>query len=198
MLVAYGIAPFPFAALDEVPRSGMRSLRIPTVLGVLLSVLLVGGFATASVPDSTGVIHSCIAKDGTVRVIDTATTAKCPKDTVPLNWNQTGPKGPAGPTGAQGPAGPAGASGYEIVNNSAVVDQSDLDTGVGVECPAGKQVFGGGGVAPSSGDDVTVWVLERSIPTGATGWRVEAHRFGPEKVGYISAIAVFAICANVS
>ena len=61
-----------------MPRSGMRSLRIPTVLGVLLSVLLVGGFAAASTANPSGVIHGCAkTSDGTLRVI--AKTTTCPK-----------------------------------------------------------------------------------------------------------------------
>jgi hypothetical protein len=57
--------------------------RIPTVIGAALSALLVGGFATASIPDAGGVIHGCVKGDGTLRVIDTATTSTCPKDYSP-------------------------------------------------------------------------------------------------------------------
>lgn len=78
-------------------------------------ILLLGGIALASIPDSSGVIHGCV-KNGTtgqreVRVIDTAFTTTCSSGWTEVTWNQTGPAGPTGATGPQGPAGPAGATG---------------------------------------------------------------------------------------
>ena len=140
----------------------MRSLRIPTMLGVLPSVLLVGGFAAASVPDPSGVIHGCSKNnDGTLRVIDTAKTATCPNGYSALDCNQTGPAGPAGqqgpaglpgadgqqgPVGATGPVGASGISGYEVVYGRNDVSPGRFDTEISwsAYCPAGKVVLGGG------------------------------------------------------
>lgn len=83
-----------------------------TVLSAAAALALVGGVAVASVPDASGVIHGCRkASDGSVRVIDTASTPTCPSGYVALNWSQAGPAGPAGAAGPAGPAGPAGAAG---------------------------------------------------------------------------------------
>jgi hypothetical protein len=103
--------------------------RTKLVAGTAL-VLISGSAAIvswASVPDANGVIHGCYkTSTGALRVLDTATTKKCPAGTVALTWNRTGrrgatgargptgapgPTGPAGPTGAAGPSGPAGPSG---------------------------------------------------------------------------------------
>jgi hypothetical protein len=207
----------------------MRSLRVPAAAGVLLCLLFVGGVATASAADPN-VIHGCVAKNGGVSV--TGTT--CPKGTVPLNWNQTGPKGPAGPTGAQGPAGPTGAqgpagptgaqgpagptgaqgpaggagfSGYQIVSATRSVASTEPVAGIGVTCPDGKRVLGGGGTVPNTPDAaVTSWAIDWSVPmttanstasSDGVGWFAEAHRFGPEQVGFVTDITAWAICANV-
>jgi hypothetical protein len=73
--------------------------------------------ASASIPDSSGVIHGCYKPTGngsafTLGVIDTALPGgRCPKGQTALSWNQTGPQGPAGATGPAGPVGPAGPGG---------------------------------------------------------------------------------------
>jgi hypothetical protein len=97
----------------------LRGKRVMRRLAVVGALALVGaGVAYATIPDSTGVIHGCYAKNGTLRVIDSS--AKCASGETALNWNQAGPKGatgaqgpvgPAGPAGAAGPAGPQGAAG---------------------------------------------------------------------------------------
>jgi hypothetical protein len=79
-----------------------------------------GGIAWGSVPDSSGVIHTCYSQaNGTWRPIDYP-TQKCKSGETLLDVNQkgvkgdagaVGPAGPAGPAGPMGPAGPAGAAG---------------------------------------------------------------------------------------
>jgi hypothetical protein len=74
---------------------------------VLVVAAIGGGVAYASIPGSGNVINGCRdIRTGALSVIDS--TAKCPKGTTGLNWNQTGPAGPAGPTGPAGPPGPTG------------------------------------------------------------------------------------------
>jgi hypothetical protein len=79
-----------------------------TVVGVLL---VAGGIAYATIPDSSGVIHACYKVDpkgnldgnATLRVIDPSATkpdsAACRKDEQALDWNQQGVQGPPGQTG---------------------------------------------------------------------------------------------------
>jgi hypothetical protein len=103
--------------------------RMVIIAGATVLVLAAGGgaayAASASIPDSAGVIHGCYKPTSngsvsTLGVIDTALPGgTCPKGQTALSWNQTGPQGPAGPVGptgpagATGPAGPAGATGPE-------------------------------------------------------------------------------------
>ncbi len=117
---------------------------------ILLAVAAVAAgastFAYASIPDASGLIHSCYHVNGQgqvdgsaqLRVIDPASQNKdgkaCKKDENELDWNQQGIQGPQGPQGAQGaqgvqgqqgPQGPAGpASGHVYVSNpnSHVID----------------------------------------------------------------------------
>jgi hypothetical protein len=62
------------------------------ILGAALATAVVATTgAIAAIPDSNGVITSCRNNtDGTVRVIDTATTTTCPAGTTKLQWNQHG------------------------------------------------------------------------------------------------------------
>jgi hypothetical protein len=81
-----------------------------------LAVLVVGGgVAMATIPDSGGVIHGCYAKPssgampGNLRVVDTGQS--CQASETALSWNQAGQLGPQGPAGPQGPVGQQGPKG---------------------------------------------------------------------------------------
>jgi hypothetical protein len=86
---------------------------------VLVPALVIGagfgGIAYASIPESSGVIHSCYKSasqnQGTLRVVDTDKGQICSKAETALEWNQTGPQGPTGLQGPTGPQGPTGATG---------------------------------------------------------------------------------------
>jgi hypothetical protein len=81
--------------------------------GALVAMVVAGGVAWATIPDGTGVIHSCYAKSGgALRVIDAGVTT-CGKSETSLDWNTKGAIGPQGPAGATGPAGPAGPAGLK-------------------------------------------------------------------------------------
>jgi hypothetical protein len=87
-----------------------------SAVGVVALVATVGGIASASIPDSNGVIHGCYAtKDGTLRLVDPSAGQSCdPKKEGPVTWNAQGPAGPPGSAGSQGPPGPSGSThGYE-------------------------------------------------------------------------------------
>src|ERR1700674_2087825 len=81
-----------------------RTIRIGLAL---VSVSLIGGVATASIPDTAGVFHACYdTKKGDARIIDTATSS-CTKHETATSWSMIGPMGPRGPQGPQGIQGPA-------------------------------------------------------------------------------------------
>jgi hypothetical protein len=86
----------------------------PALVALVITgaLLVAGGIAYATIPDSSGVIHGCYGKAwpdrGVLRVIDADKSQTCSKFETPLNWSQTGPQGPQGP---QGPNGPTGATG---------------------------------------------------------------------------------------
>jgi hypothetical protein len=79
-----------------------------TIVGALL---VAGGIAYATIPDSSGVIHACYKVDpkgnldsnATLRLIDPSATkpdsTACKKDEQSLDWNAQGVQGPQGPTG---------------------------------------------------------------------------------------------------
>ena len=59
-----------------------------TIVGALL---VAGGIAYATIPDSSGVIHACYKKNqGALRVIDTDEARLARRTESPLDWNQTG------------------------------------------------------------------------------------------------------------
>jgi len=94
-------------------------LRRAGIVGVAALALVAIGVAVAnaSIPGPTGIINGCVARNGSLQVIDSSAT--CPTNTQRLNWNQTGPQGaegvagPAGAAGPQGVAGPAGSPGLQ-------------------------------------------------------------------------------------
>jgi hypothetical protein len=86
-----------------------------------------------------------------------------------------GPKGDTGATGPQGPQGPAGVSNYQVVftpvtNPSTTVTPHNIQN-VGVSCPNGTKVLGGGynlANNPSS----AVSVVESAPLLDGSGWNV--------------------------
>jgi hypothetical protein len=60
---------------------------------------------------NTALIHSCVAKDGTIRIIEA--TATCKTQETALDWNIQGPPGPQGPQGIQGIQGEQGLQGVD-------------------------------------------------------------------------------------
>jgi hypothetical protein len=69
-----------------------------TVSPVALVVALIGGYALASIPDSSGVFHGCYkVSGGALRLIDSGKT--CTSRERPVTWNQQGPPGINGTDG---------------------------------------------------------------------------------------------------
>jgi hypothetical protein len=116
-----------------------------------------------------------------------------------------GAKGAAGPAGPAGPAGSAGAgagagtlSGYQTIRGDSANNSTDVKD-LYVDCPAGKNVIGGGARVDASGAPVA---LDTSIgfPADVTGtnaqWFAEAHETSP--TGALWNIYAFVICATVT
>jgi hypothetical protein len=86
--------------------------KLIVVAAVAGALVLLGGVAFATIPDSSGVIHGCYSRSGgSLRVIDNTVT-NCGKDETALNWNVQGPQGPPG---SQGPKGDQGIQGVQGV-----------------------------------------------------------------------------------
>jgi type VI secretion system secreted protein Hcp len=78
------------------------------LIAVPVVAVVAAGTAIAANGDD-GVIRACVAKNGTVKIVD---TDECGSKETLLTWNRQGPAGAPGP---QGPAGPAGAIDANIV-----------------------------------------------------------------------------------
>src|SRR3954452_4378452 len=90
--------------------------RSAVLVAMAVLMALAASSASASIPDSNGVITSCYSTDpagpfGALRVIDLAQSMSCSAGEQQLTFNQAGPQGAAGPQGQAGPAGPAGPPG---------------------------------------------------------------------------------------
>ena len=114
---------------------------------------------------NANLVHACIARDGTTRILLNANAA-CKSNETPLDWNIEGPPGPQGIQGTQGvqgipgepgedgAPGAPGVSGYENVSGFIPLDElqggdahdgspQQWSTGR-MQCPAGKRILGGG------------------------------------------------------
>jgi len=111
-----------------------RQLRVRvTYANVAATVALIlalggGALAVAKIPDSKGVIHSCLKQQapakGSLRVTDKA----CKAGEKALAWNQKGPKGDRGLRGLRGLQGIPGPTKSTSATNSVAIDSEfDLD-----------------------------------------------------------------------
>ena len=77
---------------------------------VTATTLVVGSTAAIvfSHGGETALIHSCVAKDGTLRIVGATTT--CKSQETALDWSITGPQGLPGQSGAPGAQGARGPS----------------------------------------------------------------------------------------
>lgn len=121
-------------------------------LAIAAGLLVAGGIAYATIPDSNGVIHACYKVDpkgnldanATLRLIDPSSTkspdsAACKNNEQALNWSQTGPQGPQGIQGPQGPSGSSHAySTFKDVSQTLIAPQSHTVTSLTL--PSGNYV----------------------------------------------------------
>lgn len=99
---------------------------------------------------------------------------------------------PAGPTGPQGPPGTPGLNALETVNATSAVNSSTSRT-IGMACPSGKRLIGGG--ARLNGSYTTV-AVQRSFPDNDNTWRADAREMTPNAGAW--SLSAFAICATVA
>lgn len=142
--------------------NGRRGGAALIVGGMAAGGILSGAIATASVPDSTGVIHTCYSQaKGTWRPIDFP-KQKCSTGETELAWNQTGPQGPQGlqgPQGAQGPQGPTGPAGtfsghFESPSGDYTLDVTDA--GISLAGPDAEVELQGSNVTVLATNNVKV------------------------------------------
>ncbi|HEX3737346.1 MAG TPA: hypothetical protein VHV53_07360 [Solirubrobacterales bacterium] len=114
----------------------------------------------------------------------------------------TGPIGPTGPQGPQGKEGPRGVEGepgrpaltnYTVVHESATMQSSYIIETVTATCPAGDQVFGGGG-----GSFNNHLLVRSSAPSGENAWQVIVATVSDAAVGTESTVYAYAICAGAT
>ena len=121
------------------------------------------------------------------------------------NPGPTGPTGAKGATGATGPTGtpgppgltgPPGLSGYSLVQTETVLpgDPNHTANEVETDCPAGKNVLGGGVTAGAGGDRRQVHIYFDGPTSQGTGWTAGMQNVGSTSVPEF----VWAICASVS
>lgn len=173
------------------------SSKLLVVINVVL-ISLMGVTLVSAHGGNTALIHSCVSNSsGEIKIV--GANASCPSNYRPLDWNIQGPaglQGPIGPQGLQGEPGPqglagpqgaAGISGLEVVTvNSGTQVAARID--VFIECPAGKQVLGGGygtignnlntGIAANAPYGPYQWVVTavtNDYPNVRSGWSVQAY-----------------------
>ncbi len=149
---------------------GKLTRPVLAALVIVGALVVAGGIAYATVPDSSGVIHACyhvngqgsVDGSGTLRVIDPSSSNKdgsaCKKDEKALDFNQQGPQGATGP---QGPSGSSHA--YSDYNSTAETLLSPSSrTVTSLELPKGEYVVWATGsvvensFADTSGSDYNV------------------------------------------
>lgn len=132
-------------------RRGMRWGRWSAAVLALVCAGAGGAIvASAAIPDSSGVIHSCYQKNTTdagggsaLLVVDSA-KGKCPSGYTSLTFNQTGPQGipgPSGPPGASGSPGASGAPGSPGANGLSVGYGASAEPDVTIHSNTGDVTF---------------------------------------------------------
>jgi hypothetical protein len=140
---------------------------VASALGLAAAAI---GITKATIPDGSGVIHSCFQDtNGSLRVVDVPHT--CRNNETPLAWAQTGPQGPAGPQGPIGPQGPSGSSHAYHVHIGAPIGTADPVASL-TNLPAGNYVVWAN-VSVVNGGSVMTCLLKLNdttnvIPAGFT------------------------------
>lgn len=176
---------------------GRFRLSPAMVVAVVAVVLALGGVSWASIPDSSGVVHSCYKKEnGQLRVINTDQGQTCRHSETALNWSQTGPQGPAGPQGATGPQGPAGPQGPTGATGATGPQGPKGDTGAtGATGPAGPQ----GPAGPTGATGATGPAGPRGPVGPSDVIETRAHIMAPgatETIATAGSMQILALCSS--
>ena len=178
---------------------GLRSRRL--VLATVAIFAVAGGIAYAAIPDTGGVFHACVMKNGSVRIID-PDTDQCKQNESAITFNQkgqTGDPGPQGPAGTNGTNGTNGTDGTNGAPGQPGVSPTVTQLAVNdPNCPAGGAAitdaaqhtayvcggtpFSGTFTSPNgkykisvTDTGVTVVGADTTLALTATGMRVDAH-----------------------
>ena len=118
-------------------RSGVL---LSAVAASIVTALIVGSVAWATIPDADNVIHGCYAKkDGVLRVIDSASSDCNTSKETALTWSQTGPKGDPGDQGLTGPSGTSHAyNASDLSDNQFVLGSNQITTLLALDLPTGR------------------------------------------------------------
>jgi hypothetical protein len=197
-------------------------MRMRVFAVAVIAVAVGGGVAYATIPDASGVIHSCYAKSGgALRVIDAGVT-NCKSGETSLDWNQKGPqglqgaqgppgtagpqgppgptgpagvKGERGPAGVRGPTGASGLAGLHIVTSDQTVEPG-TGLAAGVHCPYPEVATGGGYQLHSDPGTVRIGY---SLPLGPIGSKPDGWGFNPINDGtFPITVTTWAICGPAS
>ena len=93
---------------------GLRAARaVSGAVAIAVALLVTSETGRAHLGDGSdpALIHACVAKDGTTRIV--GPTGVCVGKETALHWAIQGPPGPQGNQGAQGPPGPQGNQGAQ-------------------------------------------------------------------------------------
>ena len=166
-----------------------RVRRWPAISAAVLALLvaLVGTAIAESGPATTSVSIVKISKRALARANKAIRIArKTSKQSGPKG--DTGVQGPKGNTGSQGPPG---VSGLQTVG-AASEENSENSKIVGVSCPPGKRVFGGG--AAVEGPAFASVAIDLNSPGSDTSWFAAAHEHDETPDDW--ELQVYAICGN--
>jgi hypothetical protein len=182
-------------------RSGVL---LAAVSASIVTALVIGGLAWATIPAADGTISACYDKQsGMTRIYDPSEgpIKGCGKNETPITWSQTGPQGEPGDQGEPGPQGPAGPegpagglAGREVVSTEFTVPQSTAEfTYVATAtCTADKVVLGGGYEIEQAGVNELRESHPEVVQPGVEAWRVGV---GPDDDVDVDGV-VYAICAD--
>ena len=139
-------------------------------LAVAVLAVAAAGIAYAAIPDESGVLHACYAKQGQLRLIVPGTQT-CRPDETPISWGGTAP------------------------TTYTVRDGVSPDGGVAQAfCLPGEKVTGGGGVSVTNDAGLTQNhpISDKSgtiaFGTNAIGWQVGSEGFGR--------VQAYVVCAS--
>lgn len=165
-------------------------MRTKQMLALVVALAATTGVAQAQVAGD-GLIHGCLARSGTLRVIDPLVRS-CRTRETPITWTQngSGPRGEPGPQGERGPEGPAGPPGsgtivrWANVSKNGAVHASSGVVSTNARSSAGFYLV-------KFDRDVTpcAWIVSRSISEGTADYdpRVQLTAFGLGLLGFDAA-----------